>query len=319
MPGSRRRRLGLLAFILSLVLSLGGGEVALRLLTDENGKLLGTPLVGSELIDQGRIRTGAKRLRSVFDPELGWTSPPERGEPRGEAARRRGVGAQVGPRGKRFYAPHAPPGLLRVCAFGESFTYGDGVAADEGWPFQTETHAGGKAEVLNFGVGGYGLDQAYLCFRRQAPRFNPDFVLVGLTHHAIERSVNIYHPFYSPETGLALAKPRFVIDGDSLSQLVVTVPDPIAFLDLLPDFASHPLRPHESFYDPAIFRSSWMDHCRLLWLLRSRLAWRHRLEQLGVRRIMHPRGEPARVSRAAHQAYAPSPHPRRRSLGTAQE
>jgi hypothetical protein len=159
-----------------------------------------------------------------------------------------------------------------------------------------EAHGGGQVEVLNFGVGAYGLDQAYLSFRRHAPGLDPDLILIGLTHHAVTRVVNIYHPFYSHSTGMAFAKPRFIIEGDSLRQLITVVPDPIEFLALVPDFEHHPWRQHEAFYDPALFRSSWMDRSRSLWLLRSELAWRRRRESLLPERIMAPGGEPVRLS-----------------------
>ena len=37
--------------------------------------------------------------------------------------------------------------------------------------------AGIRAEVLNFGVGAYGMDQAYLRWREQGKNFAPDIVI----------------------------------------------------------------------------------------------------------------------------------------------
>jgi hypothetical protein len=298
------RRVDLLALLMSLVLSLCGFEIALRSLTDDRGELLGTRLVGPDLIDQERIRNDAALLRTAFDPELGWVRLVEGNAGEGGGAEAHAIARSGGARGKPSYSPEPPEGVVRVCAFGESFTYGDGVAAEESWPARTELHAGGRVEVLNFGVGGYGLDQAYLCFRRHAPRLDPDLILVGLTHHAIERTINIYHPYYTCDSGLALIKPRFIVQGDSLERLVPRLPDPIEFLDQLADFAHHPLRQYEGFYDPAIYDSSGMDRSRFLWLLRSRLAWRDRDRALTAERILDVQGEPIRVSRALIQRMA---------------
>lgn len=266
-------------------------EVTLRALTRE-GRLLETALVGSQLIDVARIQADSTRLRALFDPELGWVTldEDERGFP--SAGRPRIV-----TRGARSYAPHAPAGVLRVCAFGESFTRGDGVRAAETWPSRVEARMEGRVEVPNFGVGGYAIDQAYLCFHRHGLNYHPDVVLLGLTPYAIERTTNLYRPFYSHGTGIALAKPRFVVDGDSLRSVVSVVPDPIDFLDEIFDFSRHPLRQYEGYYDAAIYESSWLDRSRVAWLVRSRLAWRRRSRRLSTERIANPASEEIAITR----------------------
>ncbi len=266
-------------------------EVGLRALT-RDGRLLGTRLVGPQLIDPAGIRADSTRLRALYDPDLGWISrgDDEHGHPSANRPR-------VRTRGTRTYEPTAPPGVLRVCAFGESFTRGDGVLANESWPSIVEAQTGGRIEVPNFGVGGYGLDQAYLCFRRNAALYHPDVVLVGLTVFAVERTTSLYRPFYSHGNHIALVKPRFTCDAESLRAVIGVVPDPVAFTQELAGFAHHPLRPYESYYDAAIYESSWIDQSRLAWFVRSRLTWHERLARFRVERILGPESEETLLTR----------------------
>ena len=78
-------------------------------------------------------------------------------------------------------------------------------------------------EVLNFGVGAYGLDQAYLRYLQDGQQFQSHFVFIGYFPENIFRNVNTFRPFYFPHTGAPLTKPRFVIDEEKLT----LIPNPI--------------------------------------------------------------------------------------------
>lgn len=133
-------------------------------------------------------------LRGHFDPELGWRQayPTEFGErPR--------------PRS------HGPVGLA---VFGDSFVHGDEVGDGETWAEGLAARAG--RDVLNFGTGGYGPDQALLLYRRLAPRLPAPVVGLGFTGENVNRVVNRYRPFYFRETGLPYPKPRFALRGGQL-------------------------------------------------------------------------------------------------------
>jgi len=103
----------------------------------------------------------------AMDPELGWA--PIRGA---------GEINSAGMRADREYAAKAPPGVLRIAAFGDSFTYGSDVALGADWATQITTLAP-AIEVLNYGVPAYGLDQAYLRYRAVGSDYRPDIVLIG--------------------------------------------------------------------------------------------------------------------------------------------
>ena len=57
---------------------------------------------------------------------------------------------------------------------------------------------------MNFGVGGFGLDQAYLRYQKMIREFELPTVLLGFMPENMSRHVNTYRPFYFPGTGLPL-------------------------------------------------------------------------------------------------------------------
>jgi hypothetical protein len=66
-----------------------------------------------------------------------------------------------GTRDDHEYQTVPPTGVLRISAFGDSFTFGLESGLPETWEKQIASMAP-SVEVLNYGVGTYGLDQAYL-------------------------------------------------------------------------------------------------------------------------------------------------------------
>ena len=96
----------------------------------------------------------------VHSPTLGWTLKP------GGATELYRASAQ-GLQAERDYAATPPPGILRIAAFGDSFTHADDVSNAGGlWTRQLEA-LDPRLEALNFGVPGYAPDQALLRYRRR--------------------------------------------------------------------------------------------------------------------------------------------------------
>jgi lysophospholipase L1-like esterase len=149
-----------------------------------------------------------------FDAELGWTL--KAGAVFSEGKCRTN---SAGLRSDREYSLEKPPGVLRVAAFGDSYVHGDDVDnTDTAWARMESANP--RLEVMNFGVPGYGTDQGFLRYQRQAVEYHPDVVLIGLMPENVQRNVSVFRPAYYPQTGLPLAKPRFRLgDGGSL-QLV---------------------------------------------------------------------------------------------------
>ncbi len=149
------------------------------------------------------------------DPLLGWTAKP------GGSTRLYHANAQ-GMRADREYAPRPPAGVLRIATFGDSFVQGNEVANPDAWPAQLEGLRPGL-EVLNFGVGAYGVDQSLLRYFRDGARFRPHVVVIGFMTENLHRHVNRFRPFYSPRPYSPWAKPRFALQGEGL----VLVPNPL--------------------------------------------------------------------------------------------
>lgn len=145
----------------------------------------------------------------TFSPNLGWAIK-RNGSSKLYRANSSGI------RSDKEYALTPRRGVLRISAFGDSFTHCDGVSNNETWQSIMESYDS-NMEVINFGVSAYGTDQAYLRYLEEGGQYKSHIVLIGFMTENIYRNVNTYRPFYFPETGLPLSKPRFVIKDGKLS------------------------------------------------------------------------------------------------------
>jgi lysophospholipase L1-like esterase len=106
-----------------------------------------------------------------------------------------------------------PLGVKRVITFGESFTQGQGVPMEDSWPSYLEK-IGKDREVINFGVAGYSMCQAYLRYKTVAEEVDHNVVLLGFVPSSdLARDVNVYRGFCG---WLPIVMPRFEIEGDRL-------------------------------------------------------------------------------------------------------
>jgi hypothetical protein len=178
----------------------------------------------------------------VYSPTLGWAIRPH-------AASDRYHANGQGLRADHDYAPAPPPGRVRLAAFGDSFTHASDVADAEAWEADLE-RLEPRLEVMNFGVPGYGVDQAYLRYRLEGERFHPQIVLIGFMSDDINRVVSVYRPFYFYQSGLPLTKPRFVVDGGRLALIENPFQSLLGYRELLdhPDAKLAEIGEHDFFY-----------------------------------------------------------------------
>ena len=100
-----------------------------------------------------------------------------------------------------------------VSTYGDSFTYGDEVDDTAVWSNRLSELL--DCRVANFGVSGYGSDQALL--RARLNRQDAAAVTVlGIYPYNILRNVNRYRRYLAGPGARFLFKPRFVLDGDTL-------------------------------------------------------------------------------------------------------
>lgn len=114
---------------------------------------------------------------TVFDPALGWRMLPNvtkvgRWWSADEPARTNALGWR-----DAEFTLERRPGLRRVVALGDSFTFG--VAVDYGERFtELLEELAPDLEVLNLGVNAYGTDQELLLLENEGLRYRPDVVLL---------------------------------------------------------------------------------------------------------------------------------------------
>lgn len=142
------------------------------------------------------------QLSRIYDEDLGWKELNL--TPFGE----RPNSSELSSHGK---GPLAIGGL----SYGDSFTYGYEVNDQETWQSILGQKVGQR--FLNFGVGGYGLDQAILFFEKSGAKLPGKYVFLGLMPGQISRSFNIYRHFLrGQEVGKPLTKPRFDLQNGVL-------------------------------------------------------------------------------------------------------
>jgi hypothetical protein len=129
-----------------------------------------------------------------------------------------------GLRGRREHAPEIPFGLTRVLVFGDSFTFGENVSDQDTYPAQLEAVLG-NAEVLNFGVHGYGHDQMLLYLREEGLRYRTDIVVLGFVAADVERNILRFGGY---------AKPCFDLVEGRLALRNTPVPPPGELLRMEP-------------------------------------------------------------------------------------
>ncbi len=111
-----------------------------------------------------------------YDPELGWRHVSNKQVPHLYGP---GVGLKTNGqhmRADRDYTVAKAEGIYRIVCLGDSFTMGYGVRDDETFPAQIAQQSP-SLETINMGLGGYGIDQCYLWYRRDGAKFESDVLL----------------------------------------------------------------------------------------------------------------------------------------------
>lgn len=149
-----------------------------------------------------------------YDPELGWT--------RKANTAKKDLGKYaycIDARGSRCNPGHEDLTLM-FSTYGDSYTFCREVEDHETWQWflAEETHT----NVLNFGVGNYGLDQTLLRLRREWPSNRTPVVIIGIVPQSIGRNLSVWK-HYNEFGNLLAFKPRFLVDGGRLR----LVPNPV--------------------------------------------------------------------------------------------
>lgn len=205
--------LTLLPVVFTLGVCWGAADLTYRLLKDDiepqisrSEGITSLSAISMEKLKDVINSEGAYSEYHRIDPVLGWTIQKSVD---GEIYSSNSIGI----RGKREYALDKPDDVTyRIAAFGDSFTHGDDVANEHTWQHFME-QKNPDLEVMNFGVGGYGTDQAWLRYREKGKDYDADIVLIGFMVENINRNVNAFVPFYR-RLSSPVTKPRFSLNAD---------------------------------------------------------------------------------------------------------
>jgi hypothetical protein len=98
---------------------------------------------------------------------------------------------------ERPFQPTKTPGTYRIAVMGDSFTYGNGIAADERFSTLLQRDLGEGFEVLNFGLPGFNTPEVAALLRQQVRGYEPDFILVQWFVNDVE-GAGRNRPSYQP-------------------------------------------------------------------------------------------------------------------------
>ena len=185
----------------------------------------------------------------MYDSTLGWVQRPRSTSKNGlyyandDGVRKASTDERTLP-GKRN---------LQVVLLGDSYTHGDEVPFDHTWGAYLEKKlatAGIQAEIVNLGVPGYGMDQAYLRWKTAGVKFSPDLVIFGFQPENVKRNLNILKMLYHRLSRIPLSKPRFVRASRHLELINVPTLSPDELLETYACFEGWENRKHEYHYRP---------------------------------------------------------------------
>jgi hypothetical protein len=118
---------------------------------------------------------------------------------------------------------------VHVAITGDSFTFGLDVPFQNSWGAVLENALGPDVVVLNFGVDGYGVDQALLRYERDARQWRPRVSIFGFIAHDLLRTVSVYPFITFPDWDL-FAKPRFTLRNGALERVTGRLASPAEIL-----------------------------------------------------------------------------------------
>jgi hypothetical protein len=188
----RRLLLWLISILILLGVMDGLSVVFLKFVLNSSARFL----VWNQDIDASKVWAAAG---GNWDDELGWPSPRD-----AVAPPRDRTGAKYNPDFSQSNYPCAS-------VYGASFVWGGEIPLADGWVEQLSRKLG--CWVANYGVPGYGTDQAYVRFQRMKQDQAP-VTMLGFSPEHIMLNVNQYRGFmgYGPSpTGI---KGRFILDGE---------------------------------------------------------------------------------------------------------
>lgn len=219
--------------VLMLFLLIASAEIVFRSLSKDSNA--GEALFGIDLYPRqwGTIvalqravldKMAAEATHMIYDEREGWTIAPSYSDKHGEHfSSREGLRS---PRPDVSFADlrsrHAgraeQPASVRIALIGDSMTFGYEVRCEESWGHVLESHLQPSAQVLNFGVPAYGLNQVFVRYEKEVRPWHPHIVIIGISSGMIERINNIYPVLMGLSwIDMPLVRPRLMVKDGALT------------------------------------------------------------------------------------------------------
>jgi len=158
-------------------------------------------------------------------------------------------------------------GKTEIALVGDSFTFGDEVTYEETWGYQLQQMLGEDIQVLNFGVPGYGIDQAYLRYEKDVRWRSPAVVILGFITDDLSRTMWVY-PFLSSSWKIPFSAPRFVLRDEELTNINMHPLPPEAIFSK-GSISELPFLEYDRGYRPSDWQKRWYHVSYLVRLVTS--------------------------------------------------
>ena len=182
-----------------------------------------------------------KIIASSYDKELGWVRKPNSSgiDKQGDCEKE----YSIDERGARSNSKYKLLPAL-ISTYGDSYTFCREVEDNQTW--QTFLSEKTQTNVLNFGVGNYGLDQALLRMKREQKNNKSKILIIAVVPETIVR-IHSAWKHYSEYGNIFGFKPRYKLTNSNIE----LVPNPLSSSDLFynPDSAIDFSKKNDYFYE----------------------------------------------------------------------
>ncbi|HYN09535.1 MAG TPA: hypothetical protein VES67_19275 [Vicinamibacterales bacterium] len=179
-------------------------------------------LFARELFRSGALGDVAEARHTRHDSLLGWVNVPNAFFPDVYGP---GMYVRINAQGFRANGDvpaHVPDGWTRGICSGDSFTFGYGVDNEHTWCGLLQND-GRRFETVNMGLGGYGADQSYLSYQRDAEQLGHQVHLFAFITLDFQRMASTTFMGY-PKPTLDLENGKLVVRGVPVPRRPVYAP-----------------------------------------------------------------------------------------------
>ena len=166
----------------------------------------------------------------------------------------------------------------QISCYGDSFTFSRQVNDNETWEHFLSNKI--QTNVINFGVGNYGIDQAFLRLKREFPKNKTEIVIMGVVPDTISRIVSVWKHYYEYGNTFGF-KPRFLLKNENNKLINNFIDDEMKFQNyeqFLPEIKKHDYFYKEKFmqekisfpYSITILKNIKRNFSVIYWVLRGR-------------------------------------------------